>query len=75
MLYHFSLILMIMNCLKMTKIVLRYNQLAGSELSQNNVIANIEDVYSRNNHTRFLIEKKIMLKWMNLFQIIQIDFN
>lgn len=64
-----------MNCLKMTKIVLRYNQLAGSELSQNNVIANIEDVYSRNNHTRFLIEKKIMLKWMNLFQIIQIDFN
>ena len=66
---------MIMNCLKMTKIVLRYNQLAGSELSQNNVIANIEDVYSRNNHTRFLIEKKIMLKWMNLFQIIQIDFN
>ena len=59
----------------MTKIVLRYNQLAGSELSQNNVIANIEDVYSRNNHTRFLIEKKIMLKWMNLFQIIQIDFN
>ena len=66
---------MIINCLKMTKIVLRYNQLAGSELSQNNVIANIEDVYSRNNHTRFLIEKKIMLKWMNLFQIIQIDFN
>ena len=64
-----------MKCLKMTKIVLRYNQLAGSELSQNNVIANIEDVYSRNNHTRFLIEKKIMLKWMNLFQIIQIDFN
>ena len=64
-----------MNCLKMTKIVLRYNQLAGSELSQNNVIANIEDVYSRNNHTRFLIEKNIMLKWMNLFQIIQIDFN
>ena len=64
-----------MNCLKMTKIVLRYNQLAGSELSQNNVIANIEDVYSRNNHTRFLIEIKIMLKWMNLFQIIQIDFN
>ena len=64
-----------MNCLKMTKIVLRYHQLAGSELSQNNVIANIEDVYSRNNHTRFLIEKKIMLKWMNLFQIIQIDFN